>query len=306
MKNRNGLLDLYRIFFCFWAMYYHDFFFFKDNGTFSLAQLTVDFFFILSGFFLIRSMRKHKDGSVWVGAKELLFSRIRPMFFTLCFIVSFNAVCMLLFVREGPFEVLFEIFCYWWYVLYLMLAIGLIYLLYRLVKNEKLFGVLLVVIAIAMGVFHYFLEEREFFIYEFTYVARTFGCLSIGMLISYIPRWKMKKFNVSILIVVLLIPTVLYFAYGEKVYLTRILMILLFAALVYFTSNISVEGKFFNFLGQLSMRMYLYMSFVSMLRVLGLTEHRVLFVVDLSLAVMDLMLSYYRKKYQALKAKAVA
>jgi hypothetical protein len=80
-------------------------------------------------------------------------------------------------------------------------------------------------------------------------------------------------------------------------------MIGLFAALVYFTYNVSIGGKFFDVLGRLSTRIYLYMAFITMLYILGLTDHRILFIVDVSLATMDLILTRYREKYLALKAK---
>ena len=305
LKNRNGLLEIYRLLFCFWVMHHHDFFFLENDGSaFSVAPLAVDFFFVLSGFFLIRSMRKKAETSPLLGAKEMMWGRLKPIFFSMVFIATFNGVCMALFIREDIWGVLFQIFCYWWYVLYLVIAIGVIYLLYRLAKNEKIFAIMLVVLAVSMGLFHYAMEEKDFFIQEFTYAARTFGCLSVGMLISYVPRWEMKKFNWNIPLVLLLIPTIFYFAYNEKTYWICLAMIGMFAALIYFTSNISLQGKFFDCVGQLSTRMYLYMSFVSMLCVLGLTQHRVLFVINVALAVMDLILATYRKKYETLKKAA--
>ncbi len=304
-KKRNGLLELYRLFFCFWVMHHHDFFFFKNNGGFSDALLAVDFFFILSGFFLIRSMRKTQSELPLKGMIKLVWSRLKPITFALCFVGIFNLICIALFIRADLFGVLFEVFRYWWYVLYLSVSIGLFYLLYRWVKNEKVFAIILAGIALSMGVFHYMLEERNVFIYEFTFIARAFGYISIGMLFSYIPKWRTGKVNVSTLITLLLIPTVFCFAYYEKTYWIWLIMMALYALLVYFTSNISFNGKLFDIIGQMSAKMYVYMAFVSMLNVMGLSNHRLLFLIDVALSALDVLLSHYYRKYQQLKKQSL-
>ena len=97
--------------------------------------------------------------------------------------------------------------------------------------------------------------------------------------------------NVSIPLVIILIPTLFYFAYNEKTFFIRLLMLGLFSALVYFSSHISFQSKICDYLGQLSARIYLYMAFAAMLRLLGLTHYRVLFVIDVALATLDLALS---------------
>ena len=302
-KKRNGLLEIYRLLFCFWVMFYHDFFFFENTrDVFQGAPLAVDFFFILSGFFLIRSMRELKGEPTLLGAAKLVFSRMKPLLFSVIFITSFNAVCTLLFIHEDYLDVIFCVIKYWWYLLYLFIATGLLYIVYRLMKSEKAFCVFLFVLMISMTVFHYAVEERGFLIYEFTYVARTFAPLSFGMLISFIPRLKGKWVFLSSVIVFALVVLLFCLAYGEKKYLICLAMVCLFGVLIYFTSTIPVSGRIFDLIGKLSTRMYLYMSFVSMLHVLGLKQHRVLFVIAVFLAVIDLFVTCYRKKYLALKS----
>ena len=63
-KQRYGLLDIYRFILGFWVMFHHNFFFMERRyDIFSKAQLSVDFFFVISGYFLLRSMQK-KRGNV--------------------------------------------------------------------------------------------------------------------------------------------------------------------------------------------------------------------------------------------------
>jgi hypothetical protein len=248
-------------------------------------------------------MRKTSEESTFIGMLKMMYGRLKPMLFSICFISAFCLICVALFIENNHFNILFEIFKYWWFVLYLVIAIGVIYLIYRLVRNEKIFGVVMFVLALSMGIFHYHMEVRGFFIYEFTFVARTLGCISLGVLTSYIPSMKKGRLPVSIPIVTMLFVALGYLAYNEKSYNLCIVMILMFAALVYFSSGISVGGRVFELMGKLGMRIYLYMPFITVIYYLGITHHRVLFILDITLAVMDLILDSYRTKCHSLKAQ---
>jgi peptidoglycan/LPS O-acetylase OafA/YrhL len=304
MKKRNGLLEIYRFLLCFIPLYYHSFFYFERNyEIFTVPELTVDFFFMLSGFFLMSSMRRLKDEKTFVGMVKIMFDRVKPMLFTLCFISAFNLVCILIFVRENYLNTLFELFKYWWFVLFLTVGIGLIYLVYRALKSEKLFLAFLVLLALGMASLHYFVVEESKFVIEVVFFTRALGCISAGILVSYIPKIRIRKFNYSIPIVILLLPTLIYLFYNKKTFFICILIIFMFGALMYFSSTINVGGRIFDLLGKLSVRIYLYMAMLTMFYILGLTNHRVLFVIDLALAVMDLILDSYRTKYRMLEAK---
>ena len=152
-----------------------------------------------------------------------------------------------------------------------------------------------------MACLQYTVVVKEMFIDELVFVARSLGCIPVGILLSYIPKWECKKFNPAIPIVVVLIPTMLYLAYNEKTFFIRLLMIAMFGALMYFSTHISVGGRVFDLLGKLSVRMYLYMAFVTMIEMLGVGNHRALFVIDVAAASLDLAVCYYRDKYKALK-----
>ena len=304
-KKRNGLLEIYRLILSFWPMYYHNFFFIaKNNAVFTVAPLTVDFFFVLSGLFLVPAINRMKEYNPFVAAGKIMIGKIKPLIFTLGFITAFNLVCLGLFIRENHFSVLFELFKYWWYVLYMVLVSGIYCLLYRAFKSEKAFGVFLFVTMIVMCIFHYQMEIRGRFIYEFTFVVKAFGCIALGILLSYIPKIPQNKplgFNYNIPIVAVLFLVLLYLTYHEKTYNECVIIILLFCALVYFSMGISVSGEIFDLIGKLSTRLYLYMAFVTMLYYLGITNHRQLFIIDLSVASIDLAVDYYRTKYRKLK-----
>ena len=304
--QRNGLIDIYKFILGFWVMFHHNFFFIeRRDDIFSTAQLAVDFFFVISGYYLLRSMKKKEELPVGKGVWQIVRDRSKPLLFSICFITIFNLVCYFLFIRESIFENLFYMFRYWWYVLYLLIAASVFYLLYRLIKKKSAFIILLFVIAIGMAALDYYIETRAVVIYFYTFWTRTFGCIATGMLISYLPKWEFKKFNYSIPIIILLIPVIFYLAYKEKTFLTCILMIILFTSLVYFSTNITF-GRFTDIIGRLGTRMYLYISFITTLYLLGLSHHRILFVIDLALAVMDLILSEYKRKLDSIKQKSEA
>lgn len=301
-KKRNGLLEIYRFILCFWPLYFHNFFFWKRNTDFFSGEvLAVDFFFILSGFFLMKVIRRERETPILKGMARIMFSRVKPMAFTMCFILAFDLIYVLLFVSENHLEALRWLVRYWWFVLFLTVAAGLIYLLYRLVKSEKIFAAILGLVIVAMAVLQYAIAEKGMFFNGLSFATRTLGCLPLGILISYIPKINIKKFNYNIIPVILLIPIMLYLAYIKKNFFMLLLMILLFGALVYFSSSISVGGKVFDLLGQLSVRIYLYMAFITVFEGLGLTDSRVLFVINITIATLDLIASYYMKKYKALK-----
>ncbi len=306
-NKRNGLLEIYRFIICFLPLYYHNYFFFKrDYSKFPICELAVDFFFMLSGFFLMRIMRREKDTPVFKGLGRIMLGRVKPMLFTVGFIAAFNFICMALFIRGDLMhyvDTFFDLFKYWWFVIYLTIAIGVLYLIYRLLKSEKKFIIFLAVLALAMAYLHYLVVVEGMFSWRVLFTTRTFGCIPMGILVSYIPALKIKKFNPSIPIVVVLVPTLIYLAYIEKGFFTCIGMILMFGALMYFSCNINVGGPVFDLIGKLSVRMYLYMAFVTMFEILGLTNHRILFVIDVALASLDLIVDYYRTKYKALKKK---
>ena len=299
-KSRNGLLEIYRFILCFWPMYHHEFFFFARTSAFSIAQLTVDFFFIISGYFLISSMQKVREEKLLVGVGKLLHSRLKPIWFSLAFIALFNFLCLILFIREDYFYNMIWNVRYWWFILYLLIGITFYYLMFRAINHKIACAVFLVFWALEMAVIHYLVGVKGYLLSDFLYFTRMFGCLALGILCSYIPKWKPKGFNYNIIFVVVLVPVLLQLAYGQKDYWICIGMLFLFCALVYFSSNINVGGKFFDVVGQLSTRLYIYMGFLSMLSALGLTHHRLLFIIDVFLAVLDLLFCTYYKKYKNL------
>ena len=296
-KKRNGLLEIYRFLLAFMPLYYHNFFYLKRNyEIFEVPELAVDFFFMISGFFLLSSMRKLKEEKTLIGTWKIMSGRIKPMVFTMGFIITFNLICVILFIRDDYFHTLFRLFMYWWFVLYLVVAIGILYLVYRFVKSEKYFAIFLAALSVTMAIIHYLAVDRGMFFSDIVFFTRTLGCTSVGILLSYIPILKYKKFNIGIPAVIILFPTILYLYYNDKNFLMCLVIIALFGALIYFSSSIPVSGRVFDILGRLSVRIYLYLSLCRMFRMLGVDDNRILFFINIGAAITDLTVTYLVKR----------
>ena len=116
-KNRNGLLEIYRFLICFWPLYYHDFFLWRRSSeAFSGEILSINFFFMLSGFFLMRVMRREKDTPVLKGVMNIMLGRVKPLAFTMGFILAFDLVYLIFFVKENRFYELYWLVRDWGFV----------------------------------------------------------------------------------------------------------------------------------------------------------------------------------------------
>ena len=123
-------------------------------------------------------------------------------------------------------------------------------------------------------------------------IARSLGGVSLGILVSRIPVIKLswKKINFNYLLLLVFITGIVWMAREPRNSWARGGIIVLYALLIYFTLGIRVGGRIFDFIGALSMRMYIYMAILCMLLLFGVTYHRTLFFIDLILALADMFL----------------
>ena len=87
-NSRNSLLELYRFLFSIWVVWYHGFFVFK-NQFFNHGYIAVEFFFILSGFYILKSIEKHKHQPFFRGLCQLLWKRMKSLGLAFCIGIIF-------------------------------------------------------------------------------------------------------------------------------------------------------------------------------------------------------------------------
>lgn len=301
-KKRNGLLDLYRLFFCFWVLYFHHFFFFGNTEKiYRNAYLAVEFFFVLGGVFLLNSLKRTDNLSPWKGCGKLLWGRLKPLICTLGVVFCFNLTGIIIQAVKYGFDFDGQVgtVYYLWFLPFLFLGLFCIYWLYRLIKKTVFYivlGVLVIVgytIEFSIDFTQYWLDQLQLS------TARALGGISFGILISLLPRMelKWKKINFNYLFILTAIGLILWMAYAPKNNWVCAAIILLYGVLIYFTLNIeNVGGKAFDFIGALSMRLYIYMAILCMLLLFGLTHHRLLFFINLALSLTDMLVFSWLKK----------
>lgn len=284
--SRNGLLELYRFLFSMWVVYYHGFFVFK-NQWFSHGYIAVEFFFILSGFYFIKSMNKFDGQSLIPSIGKMLWKRTKSLGLAL--------VVGLIFVFWFDIAVKqISILGYLWYIPCMFLAFIVLFIVKRLIKNDKWFMALLAFFIVISYVLLYIP------ILEGWGIFRALGGVSLGVLISYIPKFnlKVKKFDFNWIIVFVVLGLVVYLAYMPKPDFVSeyILIFLLMPVLIYFSSTLTVKSRLLNFLGSLSFGLYAYQCVLRILELYTSLSQHWLFIILVGLVLVDRLIVFlYRK-----------
>lgn len=276
MRKRNSLIELYRFLFALNVVKSHGFFPYT-GPYFGPGRISVEFFFVLTGFLLIRSINKYIDMSFWKGFGKFLKSKVWPILIPCAVAIPFNIFYKFL-INEFPFD----IWGYLWYVeAMLVVCIGY-YIIRYFIRNNKAF---LVTVASIFGVF-VAINNTEIF-YSWGYIRAIAG-ISLGILISYIPKINLKHQNLLWLI---LFPVQLIalsiVTFGSNLFIERIQDYIIYPMLVYFTFQIKSDNKVFNYLGGLSFGLYAYQCVTRPLEILGLTNVWILFGIIVLLTLIE-------------------
>lgn len=292
-NNRNSLLELYRFLFAMWVVWYHGFFVFK-NEFFNHGYIAVEFFFILSGFYILKTIDKHNGDTFFTGLWKMLWGRIKSL--SLPFIIGIVFVFWFMFL-EGEITLL----GYLWYIPFMLLAFIVMYTLKRLLKNNTVFVLTLLFIVVVSYLLLYIpiLEGWGLF--------RGLGGVSLGVLISLIPKvnLKTKLVNFNWVITIALACLILYLAYLPKENLVSeyFLVLLLLPMLIYFTSTLNVSSKFLNFLGSLSFGLYAYQCVLRVVEFCFPLQQYWLFLMLVGLVLIDRLIiflfNHYKKEHKS-------
>ena len=290
-SKRNSMLELYRFLFALWVVWYHGFFIFK-NEYFASGYLAVEFFFFLSGFYFLKSLDKYKGQSFLGGLLRMLWDKIKPL--GIAFIVGLVFVLWQRILEGQP-----VLLGYLWYIPIMLLAFIIIYTLRRLISNNVAFACILVGISVVCFLILYIPISEKLG------VARGIGSVSLGVLLSFIPKvnWKINRININAIIVGILFAAVAYLAYLPKDNLTceYLLVFLLMPMLIYFTSTVSVSCKLFDFLGSLSFALYAYQCILRVVRMCVELPQYYLFLMLIVLVAADRIIAALYSSYKRSK-----
>jgi peptidoglycan/LPS O-acetylase OafA/YrhL len=287
-SKRNSLMELYRFLFALWVVWYHGYFLFK-NQYFDHGYMAVEFFFILSGFYLLRAISRHQTDTFFGGLWKMLWRKLKSLGFT--FVIGVVFVYWHMAILGEP-----VLFGYLWYIPIMLLASAVVYTLKRLIKNNIAFVVCLAVLVVVSYLILYIPVLEKFG------VLRGIGAVSIGVLISMIPKisLRVKGFSFNLLITIMLIAVIAFLACWPKEDLVSeyFLVLLLMPALVYFTSTVKVNIKFFNFLGSISFALYAYQCVLRVLRCYFELESYYFFLILIALVAVDTIVKALIKRSQ--------
>jgi len=270
MKNRNSLIELYRFIFAMNVVKNHGYFPYQGK-YFSPGAYSVDFFFVLTGFFLIRSLDKFKNMSLIKGLPSLIWKRLYSLGIPLVIGLLFNII-----YKVSIGDLASGIWMYLWYINDMLMVIVFYYFIRKYIKNEKVFISIVVIVALVSNLLLF--TER----FDSWGWFRAFGSISVGILTSYIPLMSQKNKKFAL---ICLIPTLLsvlsILLFDSPRWAEVILNNLLYPCLIYFSYQFSFNCQFCNYLGALSFGLYAFQSIARCALLWGINNLWLLFAIIL-------------------------
>lgn len=261
VNKKNGLIELFRFLCAVWVAYFHGFFPVLSE-YFDGTIVPVDFFFIVSGFFFLKSIEKYLDRPFWEGVRDIVFGRTKRFIVSLIIAALSIILCNIIFPLEldGGYN--------WppsflWFFLVQFLCLSLYYLLLKKVRKMYIFNI----VCVAMICLSFTYSTNFGKPMDIPY--RSPGMLAVGMLLSQIPKIKItlkdekkaEKWRLILNAVGFAIAAAafIYLAYlpVHKIWKAHVLCLLVCPAVVYFATELPVRSKFLNLLGEFSVCIYL-------------------------------------------------
>ncbi|MDR2091129.1 MAG: acyltransferase family protein [Clostridiales bacterium] len=256
-KPKNAVIEFLRFIFALWVVKHHHYFPVDTGVWFEGGFLSVEFFFILSGYLFIPSVLKYgKEGSLIKVLPKYLFNKLKG--FGLPFLIGVVFSSYYMIISGGGDWMGFQ-----WFILALLLALGIFFILFRIVikKPWQWAVAAFVCIALYAGV-RFGMGEGE------AYFFRAFYCVPLGVCVFYLPKIdggsKLKKFIP--LFFILIFTAVIVFMAIPKNLITRHLLIALFLPLIYIGFQTEIKNPYLAqaliYLGSLSFGLYMFQNVV--------------------------------------------
>ena len=263
-----------RFLFALWVLYYHDYVPYKGD-LFGQGYLAVEFFFVLSGFFLMRSIdkfiQKPKNGD--------LFSFLKHRFKSI--VVPFIVGEIFVLIYSFGFEISYNLFFgYLWYIRDLFIAMTCIFLLRKYIKNPKIFYVILASASVISFFGFFLLSVLAWPGGPF----RSIAAIPLGIFAALIPPITTKRKTSAIIPLVGLIISALgcisVIALPDKnLLLSYILVIIGYPSLIYFVNQIHFSNRILDWLGSLSFPIYAFQCILRVIEACGFKNNTWLFII---------------------------
>ena len=283
-RAKNSIIELLRFLFSLWVLYFHDYVPYQ-NEMFSDGKLAVEFFFVLSGFYLVRSMKKYDSQPVFKG----LFTFLKQRFKSLSTVFVIGEIFVLIHSLLFDFSYNF-LFGYLWYVRDLFLAMAFFFVVRRILKKDSLFYCFIT----ALSIFSIFISGKLPGCAEWPGGAfRAFAAMPLGMLFAAVPplpekihgkaRRGLCTFVISVGFIASGLLSLAIIASPEKsLNMIYVLVIAGYPTMLYFANQLHVNIAFFNWLGTLSFPIYAFQCILRVLEQFGIeggTQHFIIITV---------------------------
>ena len=260
ISNKNGLVELFRFLCSVWVAYYHGFFPILSE-KFDGVNISIDFFFMVAGLFFLKSIDKYKERPFIEGFKHITWGKVKG------FIVPLIIAALSILCCNITFGLEFDRFnwplSFLWFFVAQFVYLSIFYLIIKKTKKRSTLNVVCVAIMFFTMSFCIFGNET------FGRVARGPGMIALGILISQIPKINIQLKNEAISQKLTWVLNAigfaasalafLQFAYspGYSIMKLHIFICIICPAVLYFATALPVHGKFFTFLGECSIFIYL-------------------------------------------------
>ena len=251
-SNKNGLVELFRFICAVWVAYFHGFFpIITDN--FNGIVFAVEFFFMVSGFFFLKSMEKYKEKPFLEGVRYIVWGRTKKIIVPFAIAALSILLCNIIFEMDFTFNWPFS---FLWFFAAQFLYLSLFYLIFKKTKKQSSFNIACVIIIIVFMSLFWIgrVPDR---------VLRGPAMIAIGVLVSQIPKLKIKSEKLSIVTKAICFAVcaiaIIFVAYlpGFAIWKLHLACGILYPLILYFATSLPVHSKFLNFLGELSVYIYL-------------------------------------------------
>ena len=265
-SNKNGLIELFRFLCSIWVAHYHGFLpVTSSEGFFDGVNISVDFFFMVSGLFFLRSIEKYRERPLKDGILHIFWGRTKSFIVPLGLAALSILLCNIIFPLDfGGFNWPLS---FLWFFAGQFAYLSLFYIILRNTKKRSTFNIACVVIIfICMSSF---ILMDDSFERQFHRVFRGPAMLALGMLVSQIPKISLRlKNEMSSARVSLLLNTVGFVisaaAFGYLAYMpvyttfkAHLFTCVICPAFLYFATALPVRGRLFDLLGEISIFIYL-------------------------------------------------